>query len=91
MEVKGSLMKIAIAQIDPVIADISGNYQKISKYVHQAIQQGAELVIFPEMATIGYPPMDLLEHKKLIDDNLKSLEIIATLSNDCGIICDYFQ
>ncbi len=89
MKVKGSFMKIAIAQIDPVIADISGNYQKISKYVHQAIQQGAELVIFPEMATIGYPPMDLLEHKKLIDDNLKSLEIIATLSNDCGIICGY--
>ncbi len=89
MEVKGSFMKIAIAQIDPVIADISGNYQIISKYVHQAIQHGAELIIFPEMATIGYPPMDLLEHKKLIDDNLKSIETIATLSKDCGIICGY--
>ncbi|MCX8122559.1 MAG: NAD+ synthase [Spirochaetes bacterium] len=82
-------MKIAIAQINPIIADIEGNYDKICKYIALAKGKGADLVIFPEMSTIGYPPMDLLEHRKLIDDNLKSLEAIAPLSSDCGIICGY--
>lgn len=82
-------MKIAIAQVNPTIADIEGNCNKISQFVTLAKERGADLVIFPEMATIGYPPMDLLEHRKLIDDNLKALEAIAHLSRDCGIICGY--
>ncbi len=82
-------MKIAIAQVNPIIADIDGNVKKICKYIEIAKEKGADLVIFPEMATIGYPPMDLLEHKKLIDDNLKAIEVIAPLSKDCAIICGY--
>ena len=82
-------MKIAIAQVNPTIADIDGNYNKIAQFITLAKENGADLVIFPEMATIGYPPMDLLEHKKLIDDNLKAVEAIAHLSNGCGIICGY--
>ncbi len=53
-------MKIAIAQINPIVADIEGNCKKICDYVIRAQEEGAELIIFPEMATIGYPPMDLL-------------------------------
>ncbi len=74
-------MKIAIAQINPVIADIEGNKNKIISSIRDAESNGADLVIFPEMSTIGYPPMDLLEGGKLVDDNLKSLEFIK---NFCG-------
>ena len=70
-------MKIAIAQINPIIADIDGNREKIINCIKKAKADGAELVVFPEMATIGYPPMDLLENSKLINDNLASLEKIA--------------
>lgn len=69
-------MKIAIAQINPVIADIEGNRNKIISYIRDAEASGADMVIFPEMSTIGYPPMDLLENTKLVDDNILSVERI---------------
>lgn len=82
-------MKIAIAQINPVIADIEGNAKKIVFFISRALASGAALVIFPEMSTLGYPPMDLLEKKKLIDDNLKSLEEIARHCTGIAAICGY--
>jgi NAD+ synthetase len=75
-------MKIAIAQINPVIADIEGNKNKIISFIKEADLKGADLVIFPELATIGYPPMDLLESSKLVDDNLRSLEFIKEFCRD---------
>ncbi len=71
-------MKLAIAQINPVIADISGNLEKILNCIDRARDAHADIVVFPEMSTIGYPPMDILENKKLILDNLASLDAIAS-------------
>jgi len=82
-------MKIAMAQINPIVADIDGNNKKIKSFINEAIRQGADLVVFPEMATMGYPPMDLVKSPKLIRDNLASLEDIAVLSSDIAIICGY--
>ncbi|MDY6970156.1 MAG: NAD+ synthase [Spirochaetota bacterium] len=84
-------MKIAIAQINPIIADIEGNKQKIISFVDRAKEENVELIIFPEMAVIGYPPMDLLDNHKLIDDNLLSINEIATHSRDIAIICGYVE
>lgn len=53
-------MKIAIAQINCTVGDISGNSVKILRYVEQAKQAGASLLITPELALSGYPPEDLL-------------------------------
>lgn len=77
-------MKIAIAQINPVIADIEGNRKKIISYIKEAGSKGADIVIFPELSTIGYPPMDLLESGKLVDDNLRSLELIRDFCAGTG-------
>jgi NAD+ synthetase len=81
----GERMKIALAQINPIIADIEGNKNKIISFIKEAELNGADLVIFPELSTIGYPPMDLLESSKLVDDNLRSLESIKDSCN--GIKC----
>jgi len=78
-------MKIAIAQINPVVADIEGNRNKIISFIKDAEAKGADIVIFPEMSTIGYPPMDLLESSKLVDDNLRSMESIKEYS--CNVKC----
>ncbi|HEY1405724.1 MAG TPA: NAD+ synthase, partial [Spirochaetota bacterium] len=82
-------MKIACAQINQTIADVSGNTRRIIDAISHARSEGADLVVFPELSTVGYPPMDLLEHTKLIKDNLRALEEIASASTGIGVICGY--
>lgn len=53
-------MRIAIAQINCTVGDIAGNAAQILKAVDQAKKAGAQLVITPELALSGYPPVDLL-------------------------------
>ena len=53
-------MKLAIAQINCTVGDLSGNSAKILDAVERAQQAGASLVITPELALSGYPPEDLL-------------------------------
>ena len=49
-------MKIALAQINPTVGDFQGNAAKMVGFAAQARDAGCELVIFPELATCGYPP-----------------------------------
>ena len=53
-------MKIAISQINAVVGDIAGNAAKILEFSKRAQQQGASLMLTPELALCGYPPEDLL-------------------------------
>lgn len=84
-------MKIALAQINPIIADIEGNKNKIISFIKEAELNRADLVIFPELSTIGYPPMDLLESSKLVDDNLRSLELIKDFCDSikCTVVLGF--
>ena len=60
-------MKVALAQINPTVGDFSGNLARILDAAERAAGQGAELVIFPELAVCGYPPADLLEKEAFLD------------------------
>jgi NAD+ synthase (glutamine-hydrolysing) len=53
-------MKIAIAQINCMLGDLAGNAGKILDYANRAKQQGAALLLTPELSLCGYPPEDLL-------------------------------
>lgn len=53
-------MKIAIAQINCLLGDLTGNAEKIAEYATRARQQGAAILLTPEMSLCGYPPEDLL-------------------------------
>lgn len=53
-------MKLAIAQINCVLGDLTGNIAKILHYAEQAKQQGVQLLLTPELCLCGYPPEDLL-------------------------------
>lgn len=53
-------MKLAIAQINSVLGDLAGNAAKVLQYAEQARQQGAQLLLTPELGLCGYPPEDLL-------------------------------
>lgn len=53
-------MKIAIAQLNPTIGDLSGNARQILEAAQQAADQGVSLLLTPELSLCGYPPRDLL-------------------------------
>ncbi|MFS4458858.1 NAD+ synthase [Bdellovibrio sp. HCB2-146] len=59
-------MRIALAQINPTLADFKYNKEKILDFVHQAHQRKCDMVVLPECALFGYHPFDLLERKKLV-------------------------
>jgi NAD+ synthase (glutamine-hydrolysing) len=54
------LIRIALAQHDFLVGDIKGNLGKAIEQVEAAKAEGADLLLFPELALTGYPPEDLL-------------------------------
>ena len=53
-------MRIALAQLNPTVGDLRGNLRKHLEAIRNAKAQGAQLVVFPELSLLGYPPKDLL-------------------------------
>ncbi len=70
-------MKIGLAQINTTVGDLSGNQKLILEAYHQLVADGAELVVFPELAVCGYPPRDLLFKSRFVSDTEASLREIA--------------
>jgi NAD+ synthase (glutamine-hydrolysing) len=70
-------MKIALAQFNPTVGDLSGNAARILSLAEQALARGAQLAVFSELCLCGYPPQDLLERPAFIDRNLKELKELA--------------
>lgn len=69
-------VRIALAQINTTVGDISGNVEKINKFVDKAIEQKADIVIFPELTMTGYPPEDLLLLPAFVAENREYLKKI---------------
>jgi NAD+ synthase (glutamine-hydrolysing) len=67
-------MKICLAQINPTVGAFEQNVKKICRFINTAKKKGADLIVFPEMCIVGYPPKDLLELSGFVDSNLKALE-----------------
>jgi NAD+ synthase (glutamine-hydrolysing) len=70
-------MKIAIAQLNPTIGDLTGNAQKILAAAQQAAAQGARFMLTPELALCGYPPRDLLLKPAFVKAMATTLEQLA--------------
>jgi len=75
-------MKLALAQIDPVVGDLDGNPELIVARIEEARGAGADLVVFPELAVTGYPPEDLLLRPGFVRAARTSLDRIAAETQD---------
>jgi len=71
-------MKIALAQLNYHIGNFEANREQILKNIAKAKNQGAELVVFSELAVCGYYPNDLLERREFIDQCIDSVNQIAS-------------
>ncbi len=77
-------MRLALAQIDPIVGDLDGNRARILEGIAAATRANADVVVFPELATTGYPPEDLLLRPGFLRAAAESLEQIALASR--GIV-----
>lgn len=82
----GPAMKIALAQINPTVGDLAGNRRLAEEAATRAADAGADLVVLPELALTGYPPMDLLERDRFVDDQLAELDALARASQRIPIV-----
>jgi len=70
-------MRLGLAQLNPTVGDLAGNRRKILDAYTALVAQGAELVVFPELAVCGYPPRDLLFKRRFVPDVAETLAQIA--------------
>ena len=83
-------MKIALAQIDPTVADFRGNTARILQNVRKAERRGADLVVFPELCVCGYPTGDFVEKPsfvKLAGEAAEQIAREATTGKSIAVIC----
>lgn len=80
--------KIVLAQIDTIAGNIEHNAEKITNCICKAKQNNANLIIFPELALIGYPFGDIfMRHKSIIKKQLQALdEITAQTQNITALV-----
>jgi NAD+ synthase (glutamine-hydrolysing) len=79
-------MRVALAQINPTVGDLAGNRGRVEECVRKAEAAGAELVVVPELALTGYPPMDLLERDGFVRDQLRELERLEPASRGVAVV-----
>lgn len=60
-------MKIAVAQFNPIVGDLTGNAARTIEWMERAADEGADLIVFPELSVVGYSPHDLLDNVHFID------------------------
>lgn len=83
-------MRVAIAQLNLTIGAFESNFAKIREAVGRARAGDAELVVLSELATVGYPLVDLVERTDFVDRNFEQLDRLASLSdNDLGIVVGF--
>ncbi len=77
-------MKIALAQINPIVGDIMGNTEKIISIIKKT---KADIVVFPELSITGYSPQDLLLRKNFTDENMQALKkIVSSTKRKAAIV-----
>jgi NAD+ synthase len=77
-------LKIAMAQISPVMGDIAGNRRLIEAARVRAAAAGADLVVFPELCVVGYPPEDLVLRPSVQEACEAAVHGLAALTADGG-------
>jgi NAD+ synthase (glutamine-hydrolysing) len=70
-------VRLALCQLNATVGDIAGNARRIRAGIAAAQSQGAELVLFPELALTGYPPEDLLLREHFLQDTADALRELA--------------
>jgi NAD+ synthase (glutamine-hydrolysing) len=79
-------LRLALAQINPTVGDLTGNARRMVDFIDEARARGAALVVFPELALCGYPPEDLLLKPSFVRACRQSLDKLAARCRGVAVI-----
>lgn len=79
-----SALTICLAQINPFVGDIESNISRIKEFRRQAAQENADIILFPELCLIGYPPEDLVYREGFRNAAEEALDHLASETVDGG-------
>jgi NAD+ synthase (glutamine-hydrolysing) len=83
------VLRLALAQINPIVGDLWGNSRLIVECIDRARGQGADIVMFPELAITGYPPEDLVLKPAFVRDNLKQLDAVVKATKGIAAVVGF--
>ena len=79
-------LRVAVAQINPLVGDLKGNSQKIVSYIKRAAVKDPDIIVFSELALCGYPPEDLILKPHFRKDCKNTLNKLIKNNNFKGLI-----
>jgi NAD+ synthase (glutamine-hydrolysing) len=86
---KMKTIRIALAQINTTVGDLTGNAHKIGEEIEQARKLGVDLLAFPELAVTGYPPEDLLLMPRFVQQNLETMGEIVKAAKGLTVLVGF--
>jgi NAD+ synthase (glutamine-hydrolysing) len=84
-------VRIALAQLNPVVGDVAGNTAAVRRVYDQAVEAGAELVVAGELALTGYPPEDLLLKPAFVEATTAALHELASGTGDVPLVVGFVE
>ena len=82
-------LRVALAQLNLTVGDLSGNCRKILEALLRAKAWRVDLVVVPELAVTGYPPEDLLLKPSFVEDNLRLAHRLAPATRGLTALVGY--
>jgi NAD+ synthase (glutamine-hydrolysing) len=84
-----TVLRVALAQLNPTVGDLDGNLARMVEAYDRAEAAGCDLVAFPELATTGYPPEDLVLKPGFVADNIAALGKLAAHTGRCAAVVGF--
>ena len=84
------MVRVALGQLNPTVGDLDGNVARMAEWTFRAVGEGADLILFPELAITGYPPEDLVLRPEFVADNLEALRALAVaIAGTCDAVVGF--
>ncbi len=84
-----TVLRIALAQINPTVGDLDGNLAKLIEAYDRAESAGCDVIAFPELSITGYPPEDLVLKPGFVADNRLALAKFASHTDQCTAVVGF--
>ncbi len=84
-----TVLRVGLAQVNPTVGDLDGNLTLMLDTYERAEAAGCDVVAFPELATTGYPPEDLVLKPGFVADNLAVLHELAARTRSCAAVVGF--